>query len=218
MRTVFDTLAISRVTLATCAVLALGLSPFNSAMAQDDTPIDTAEEEAPDPLALSRGEPVGEEGGVGSTYILEEHGDWEIRCLVAPEGQTDPCQLYQLLVDETGNPTAEFNLFVLPEGDDVTAGATVVTPLDTLLSAQMRMRVDDGQTLRFPFSFCQPIGCFVRLGLSEDDVDVFKAGGEATITIVPLPAPDQTVDLTLSLSGFTAGMDALELLPAPEQQ
>ena len=192
MRTVFDTLAISRVTLATCAVLALGLSPFNSAMAQDDTPIDTAEEEAPDPLALSRGEPVGEEGGVGSTYILEEHGDWEIRCLVAPEGQTDPCQLYQLLVDETGNPTAEFNLFVLPEGDDVTAGATVVTPLDTLLSAQMRMRVDDGQTLRFPFSFCQPIGCFVRLGLS--------------------------VDLTLSLSGFTAGMDALELLPAPEQQ
>ena len=75
MRTVFDIAALHRVSLAACAVLALGLSPFNSAMAQDDT----AEEEAPDPLALNRGEPVSEEGGVGSTYILEEHGDWEIR-------------------------------------------------------------------------------------------------------------------------------------------
>lgn len=198
---------------------ALATAVASAALAQDETTDAEAQPEAEDgvdPLALQSGTPVDDEGSeIGGTYVLEEHGDWQIRCIRAPEGQEDPCQLYQLLVDDTDNPTAEFNLFVLPAGGEVEAGATVITPLDTLLTPQLRMRVDDGQTLRFPFSFCQTIGCFVRIGLSSADVDVLKAGGEATITIVPLTAADQTVDLTVSLTGFTAGYEALQELPAP---
>ena len=37
----------------------------------------------------------------------------------------------------------------------------------------------------------------------------FKAGSKATLTIVPMAAPDQTVDLTISLTGFTAGFEAI---------
>jgi len=149
---------------------------------------------------------------VGATYVAETHGDWEIRCLVAPEGQPEPCQLYQLLYDTAENAVAEFNLVDIPDEGTMVAGATIVTPLDTLLSPNMRMRVDDGPERAYPFRFCQPIGCFVQIGLTADDVQAFRAGGEATISIVPLPAPDQVVNITVSLIGFTAGFEALAAL------
>lgn len=104
---------------------------------------------------------------------------------------------------------AEFNLFDVPDEGELVAGATIVTPLDTLLTGQLRMAVDSNQARVYPFSFCQPVGCYVRLGLSDADIQSFRAGSEATIGIVPLQAPDQLVPLTLSLSGFTAGFEAL---------
>jgi invasion protein IalB len=45
------------------------------------------------------------------------------------------------------------------------------------------------------------------MGLTKDDVAAFKRGKEAVITIVPALAPDQTVQLALSLDGFTASFD-----------
>ncbi len=35
------------------------------------------------------------------------------------------------------------------------------------------------------------------------------------MTIVPVAAPDQKVDLDISLKGFTAGFDAVAKTPAP---
>lgn len=153
---------------------------------------------------LSLGQPE-----VGSTYIRETFNDWEMRCIVTPENQPDPCQLYQLLTDDQGNSVAEFNLFDVPDEGELVAGATIVTPLDTLLTGQLRLAVDSGQARVYPFSFCQSIGCYVRLGLTEGDIQSFRAGSEAVVGIVPLQAPDQLVPLSLSLSGFTAGFEAL---------
>lgn len=175
------------------AGLAIGLLALPLA-AQTDTTPETTEEAAV----------------VGQTYVAETHGDWEIRCIRAEEGQPEPCQLYQLLVDENGGPVAEFNVFDIPDDGQVVAGATVVTPLDTLLTPGLRMRVDDSPWAEFPFAFCQEVGCFARLGLTEENLAAFRAGGDAFVALVPLPAPDQVVELEASLSGFTAGFAALE--------
>ncbi|PWK62562.1 invasion associated locus B family protein [Roseicyclus mahoneyensis] len=157
------------------------------------------------------GLPIGQEVlPVGQTYVAETHGDWEVRCIRAEEGQPEPCQLYQLLLDENGGAVAEFNVFDLPNEGEVVAGATIVTPLDTLLTPGLRLRVDTGNWAEFPFSFCQPIGCFARLGLTESNLASFRAGGAAFVALVPLPAPDQVVQLQASLRGFTAGFAALE--------
>ncbi|MFO7921417.1 MAG: invasion associated locus B family protein [Nioella sp.] len=167
-----------------------------------------AEAETPsnaDATGLSLGEPE-----VGSTYLRETFSDWELRCVVAPEGQPDPCQLFQLLVDGDGNAVAEFNVFDMPDDGEVVAGATIVTPLETLLTGQLRLAVDDRQPRVYPFSFCRPNGCYARLGMTEEELQAFRAGAEATVRIVPLQAPDQTVQLSVSLSGFTAGFEALE--------
>ncbi len=168
-----------------------------------------ASEDAPTASeTLPLGEPV--EPALGSTYVAETHGDWEIRCITVEEGEFEPCQLYQLLTDAEGNAVAEFNVFDVADDDPVVAGATIITPLDTLLTPGLRLAIDESDQTRFPFGFCQQIGCFVRLGLTEDDLSAFRNGGVANVTIVPLPAPDQEVVLEASLSGFTAGFAALE--------
>jgi invasion protein IalB len=165
-----------------------------------------------DSAPANDGQPVEPEGQqIGETYVAETHGDWEIRCIRAEEGQPEPCQMYQLLVDENGGPVAEFNIFDLPDEGQIVAGATIVTPLDTLLTPGLRLRVDDGNWAEFPFAFCQQIGCFARLGLTAANIDDFRAGGDAYVALVPLPAPDQVVQLEASLSGFTAGFAALEV-------
>ena len=147
---------------------------------------------------------------VGTTYVTETHGDWEIRCIRAEEGQPEPCQLYQLMRDANGGAVAEFNIFDIPDEGQLVAGATIVTPLETLLTPGIRLRVDEGNWSEYPFAFCQTIGCFARLGLTEEDLTALRRGSRATVALVPLPAPDQLVQIAASLSGFTAGFAALE--------
>ncbi|WP_439137423.1 invasion associated locus B family protein [Roseicyclus sp.] len=157
----------------------------------------------------AEGLPTGEVP-VGTTYVAETHGDWEIRCIRAEEGQPEPCQLYQLLRDSNGGAVAEFNIFDIPDEGALVAGATIVTPLETLLTPGIRLRVDEGNWSEYPFAFCQTIGCFARLGLTQDDITALRRGSTATVALVPLPAPDQLVQIAASLAGFTAGFAALE--------
>ncbi|MBE0414413.1 invasion associated locus B family protein [Yoonia sp.] len=169
------------------------------------------EAESPSPAdpikELSLGEPAGPQ--VGDTYVAGTFGDWAKRCQKAPEGQQDPCNLYQLLTDENDAPVAEFSLFRLPDGARAIAGATIVAPLETLLTQQLTLTVDRNEARRYPFSFCNAGGCVARVGFTQTEVDQFKRGAAGTVRLVPAAAPDAEVVLTLSLAGFTAAYDAL---------
>ncbi len=122
---------------------------------------------------------------------------------------SDPCQLYQLLKDADGNSVAEISLFDLPEGGQAAAGATFMAPLETLLTANLRIGVDSGQPRIYPFAFCTQSGCVARLGFTAEEVAAFKKGIKAVLTIVPAAAPDQEVVLDMTLKGFTAGFAAV---------
>ncbi|WP_298431682.1 invasion associated locus B family protein [uncultured Jannaschia sp.] len=182
------------------------------AEAATDAPAEGETQTPPPGGALSTGTAVGAAAGGGpEIYVREEHGDWEVRCLRAPEGQDDPCQLYQRMSDQNGNPTADVNFFDVPDGGEIVAGATVLTPLQTLLTAQVTLTVDGGQPRRYPFSFCDASGCYARMGFSAADIASFRAGNAATLVVVPALAPDQAAQLTMSLTGFTAGYAAVEV-------
>ncbi|WP_425597718.1 invasion associated locus B family protein [Thalassorhabdomicrobium marinisediminis] len=144
----------------------------------------------------------------GQQYLKAVHSDWAERCLKVEEGE-DPCQMYQLLNDAEGNSVAEIAIVALPDAGQAVAGATIVVPLETLLTEQLSLRVDSGQVRKFPFNFCNPGGCVTRLGLTQQDVNQFRRGNQATLTMVPAAAPDQSVTVTMSLSGFTAAYDAI---------
>jgi len=156
---------------------------------------------------LSLGEVESGAPQVGETYLREKVGDWDMRCLRTETPEDDPCQMYQLLLDEQGAPVAEFTLFRLPDGGQAIAGATVIVPLETALQQQLRIRVDQGASKRYPFTLCNPLGCYARIGLTAQDVASYRAGATATLTIVPALAPDQPVNLPLSLIGFTKGFE-----------
>ncbi|EBA11032.1 invasion associated locus B family protein [Roseobacter sp. CCS2] len=173
-------------------------------LAQETTE-DTEAPAATDDLAL--GQPVGPQ--VGEPYVRDEFGDWALRCIKAEDGVPDPCNLYQLLSNADGVAVAEFNLFPLPEGQQrAAAGATIVVPLETLLTQQLTIAVDGQNARRYPFTFCNRAGCVARLGFTQEEVDELKRGNAATIRLVPAAAPDEEVVLNVSLTGFTAGFTA----------
>lgn len=202
-----------RTFLAAAAVSALSLP----GLAQESQEPSTGEIETPSEQPAADGNETSgadlsmgtsTEPTVGQTYVREEIGDWSVRCVRTEDGN-DPCQLYQLLQDSEGNSVAEVSLFPITDGGPAAAGATIITPLETLLTEQVRIAVDSGPVKQYPFSFCSQIGCFARVGFTEEEVAGFRRGNAATITIIPAAAPTQRVDLTMSLAGFTAGFEAV---------
>jgi invasion protein IalB len=167
--------------------------------------IATAQETAATP-ELNLGQPAA--SAENQPYVKEEFGDWSLRCLPAPEGQEERCNLYQLLTGPNGAAIAEFSMFRIAEGTEAVAGATVVAPLETLLTQQLTISIDGTEARRYPFSFCNAGGCVARIGFTQAEIDQMKRGTEARMRLVPASAPDQEVVLTISLSGFTAGFDA----------
>jgi len=169
------------------------------------------------PLGLQQGQPVVDENAPGTVYVKEKIGDWEIRCTRVPEGEKEPCLIYQLLRDTENNaPVAEITMFALPEGQKAAVGATIITPLETLLTKQLTLAVDGGPTKRYPFTWCSANGCYARIGFSNADVASFKRGAKATITIVPVVAPTKQIKLPVSLAGFTKAYDTVKELNTHE--
>ena len=93
------------------------------------------------------------------------------------------------------------------------AGATILVPLETLLPAQLTIAVDGENAQRYPFAFCNQVGCVSRLGLTAEDIEALKTGNSASIVIVPAAAPDQVVTVTMSLKGFTSAFDKAGPVP-----
>jgi invasion protein IalB len=187
-------------------------------LAQDST---TAEDtQAPAATAdvsdLDTGEPVAEANPDNNSYIKTTHGDWAIQCLRVQEGP-EPCQMYQLLRDQNGGSVAEVSIFRVPNGGQVSAGGTFIVPLETLLTQKLNIRVDSGQAKRYDFSFCTQIGCYARVGFTDEDVAAFRRGNVANVTIVPALAPDQLVTVAMSLSGFTAAFEEITALQGQGQ-
>jgi invasion protein IalB len=188
--------------------------PATEPAADPEAPATEGAEPAPgDDLAL--GTPVDPDAPqIGQPYIREVFGDWSLRCLRAEEGQAEPCELYQLLNGPDGNPVAEISVFPLPPGGQAVAGATIVAPLETLLTEQLTISVDGTAARRYPFSFCNRAGCLARIGFTQEEVDQFKAGNVAQLRLVPAVAPDQDMVLDISLTGFTAGIESGGEVPA----
>lgn len=205
--------------LTAVAGLALGGMAFAQ---QTATPEAAADAPAPnaDVTVLDTGEPVQETAPAAApdedTYIKSTHGDWAIQCLKVKEG-SEPCQMYQLLKDENGGSVAEVSIFRLTNGGQVAAGGTFIVPLQTLLTEKLNVRVDQGQAKRYEFSFCTTVGCYARVGFTNEDVAAFRRGVVANVTVVPALAPDQKVTVAMSLKGFTAAFDEISALEEQRQ-
>ncbi len=162
---------------------------------------------------LDLGQPVDDgTPKIGDRYLKEEYGDWDLAC-IKTETDADPCSLLQILTDPNGNPMAEVSLFrIEQQGGQAVAGATVIVPLETLLPTALTISVDGAPGKRYNYSFCNQLGCVAQIGFTQGDIDAFKKGTEAIVSLRPAPAPDQLIEMKLSLSGFTAGYDVVDVV------
>ncbi|PID35660.1 MAG: hypothetical protein CR993_08910 [Rhodobacterales bacterium] len=183
-------MAYSLKTLAAAALIALP----GAALAQE--------------TALDIGQPVPLE-----TYIDGVFGDWSRECLRNPDGD-DPCQLVQILRETPeANPVGKVTVGKLEEAQgEAVAGSMVILPLGTFLPANLQLKVDSNQARVYPFRFCDNVGCVVQMGLTAQDLGLYKAGKMAKIIISPAAKPDARVEIPMSLTGFT---DAYASLGTP---
>jgi invasion protein IalB len=214
-------------TRLTVALLALALAsspvPYTRLAAQEaPAPAEPAAEAPAEAPAETPAEPAAEAAEPAVTappepevmeVVRSTHGDWEVRC--EPNG--DNCFLYQLALDANNSPVAEISIVKLPESGEAAAGVTVVTPLGTFLIPGLGMQIDSGQGRQYEFAFCSQVGCFARFGLTTESINAMKRGRAATLRVAAVQAPDTPIDLRVSLTGFTAGFDALPVVDLPQQ-
>ena len=195
-----------RTSLSLLAALGLGLGA--PAFAQDTTPPVNPMQNVIEGGALSLGETDEDPDSPGSAYIAATHGDWEVRCIRMEEG-TDPCQMYQSLATEDGEAVAEIIVFNLPPGGEAVAAAEIVTPLGTILTQQITLSVDSGQPKRYPFRFCDPMGCVAQIGFTAPEIQAFRRGAVANMVIAHLSV-EEPFNVPISLMGFTASFNDVE--------
>ena len=159
---------------------------------------------------LSLGKPLETLRKPGDIYLAGNKGDWNVRCVTGNPGEKDKCEIQQLIFLNEDTPIADISIFKLPEGEIAIAAANVMVPLETLLTKNFRFAFSKETVKEFPYSFCNQNGCLVRMGLLEEDIEALKKGKSAELVITHISSPDTSIELDLSLNGFTAAFDIIK--------
>lgn len=136
---------------------------------------------------------------------VKVYQDWEVRC----ETEADQCFMYQMVRNASDSPVAEIRIVDIEPRGEAVAGATVVTPLGTLLDAGVVLQIDEREARKYPFNWCTRAGCFARFGLTDAEIAAMKAGNVVKMRLLSVSAPDQPILLDVSLAGFTAAYNEM---------
>ena len=132
--------------------------------------------------------------------------DWTVRC-ETEENQQQRCVIYQTLVNqENEQPVVQFTVGYLGKDGNQPA-AIMMVPLGVALKAGVQMQIDDNKAMRVPFDHCIPTGCVAGVPLDQQLIASMKRGRVSKVTIRDITG--RTASFDISLSGFTAGFNAL---------
>ena len=141
---------------------------------------------------------------------------WAKRCDDTDQSYCEIVQ--QLSVVETGQRLIEFAIGFpqqkpdeeqkkkSAEGKD-TASGVIILPLGVLLESGMRLQVDDHAPYKFQARFCQPAGCYAFISLPGPVLELMRKGD--TVTVAFKEAGGKTVDIKMSLKGFTKALESI---------
>lgn len=143
---------------------------------------------------------------IGQPYLGSNEKDWDVICIKSDQ-ETDPCEIRQLVLDQNKDPMIEITLERISGQQGAVAGATVIVPLETILTVPLTLAIDGAKGKQYPYTFCNSVGCIARIGLTQSDVDAMKRGKMAELSLSHLTVSDRLVTIPVSLSGFTAAYD-----------
>jgi invasion protein IalB len=138
--------------------------------------------------------------------VRSAHGDWQMRCDTPPGSAGEQCALIQN-VTAADRENVGLSVIVLKTADKQARILRVLAPLGVLLPSGLGLRVDNADIGRAGFVRCLPNGCIAEVILEEDLLGKLKGGAQATFII--FQTPEEGIGIPISLSGFSAGFDAL---------
>jgi len=127
----------------------------------------------------------------------EDTGDWKAVC------DEQGCRLAQSLVA----PTSQTTLLLARVFDGETPTLILTVPLGVFLKSGLLMSIDGAAPRPIAFEICDALGCHAGLPMDDRLLTAFKRGLKAEVTF--LDGTQEQVSLTLSLIGFTTGMERL---------
>lgn len=133
--------------------------------------------------------------------------DWVVACGTPKDSSKKVCQAVQTLTNkEDGKRVMQIMVGYPEKSQD--AVAVFVLPLGYLLQAGGKFELDGKEIGVLGAERCIQTGCIVPLQLDKEMMAKFKAGtgGKIVVTI----AKDRTIDLPVSLKGFSAALNELK--------
>ena len=135
-------------------------------------------------------------------YIKETNKDWNLKC-IAPRNSIERCEANQIIFNGKKQPVAEISIFKLSDNQVAEAAATIIVPLETLLSEGLILAIQDLEPKKYQFKFCNSLGCYSQIGLTKEEVEALKNKEQAFIYLKHISSGDQQVIIPISLVGFT---------------
>lgn len=133
---------------------------------------------------------------------VDYFGDWTLSC--SQQGEVEACLVTQGQRDRSGATVSVIN--VSKAGDSTLV--EFVLPLMVDLTDPMQLVVADKFNKVLPYNACNQAACFVLENDTTSLLGAFKANTDATMTFKLFGG--QTINVNVSLRGFTAAHEALE--------
>ncbi|MDX1514297.1 MAG: invasion associated locus B family protein [Gammaproteobacteria bacterium] len=137
----------------------------------------------------------------------EKFNDWSARCQTAEDSDQEQCYIFQnLVLKEGGQRVLHIAVMYLRQNNQPAAIVTV--PLGVSLPQGVGFQIDEGEKTRFAYERCDASGCTGGLVLTDTLLNSLKKGKQATFSF--FSGAGQEIAVPVSLSGFTAGFNALK--------
>lgn len=136
--------------------------------------------------------------------------EWTMRCEAPPEAAQGAgqqiCHIFQIAKDdESGRDLV--HVAIGYRGDRPEPLAIISVPLGIFLPPGVALQIDQGNPVRAPYEVCDPDACRAGFPLTGEMISNLKNGLSLQVTLEN--ALGQKKSLPVSLSGFTAGLNAL---------
>ena len=146
--------------------------------------------------------------GMGSAQTTEttstQYQSWTVNC--TQEADQRQCAMSQSL--NLQNQSGLLLRVELQRNAEGAASGIVIVPFGLDITKGISLSIDGGPRWNLPMRTCQNFGCVVPLTLGPGIVDQMKQSNTVQISLYTLDG-GQTLEVPVSLVGFTAAFDAL---------
>ena len=138
----------------------------------------------------------------------QQQGAWSTSCVSYDRNSPAQCSMNHVVtVQETGQVLFNLTLRVAIVADQMPF-LDIVGPLGFYLPNGLALSVGANDLFNLPIQRCDTNGCYTGVVLSSEQLKLLEDG--STLTISFSPKPDQSAEIEVPLTGFTAAYDMIK--------